>query len=177
MCRTKNCWLSIDAHLKDLLSIAGCSTIAPKLHNTIIDIQYIVSMYIHFHPNTSMTLCFWAATIHGIWAMLDIGPLRFSAFGRQFIAYRSIYQFLIYLARLVHLSLSSSFSSISMTYHKQFSKSRPGAAVLGGELCSWMHARMPHDSHQSSGFRLRIDHYFYDSYDSIDLNFVSTFGL
>jgi len=57
-----------------------------------------------------------------------------------------------------------------MTYHKQFSKSRPCAPGLCRELCSGLHNRMQHDGRHSSGFVLRIDRLTYDTYDITNTN-------
>jgi len=139
-----NCWCSIDAHLKDILKVIGCLTIVHIMETVSLDRQFIVSMDNNFHPTASRPPSCWFTTVHSIWAMNDVGPSRFRGFGRQFPAYRSIHKLLTYMARLPHQSGSSSFSSISMTYDKQFSKSRPCAAGLSRELCSWMNGFMQH---------------------------------
>jgi len=140
--KTKNCWRSVDAHLNGILTTIWCSTIVPKMDTVIIDSQCIVSMYYHVNPYRSMPLSFRATTIQVFWTKNDVGTPRFSAFRQQFTAYWSIQQFLRYIAWLPYLSWSSSFSSISMTYQKQFSKSGPCAPGLSRELCSWMHGWM-----------------------------------
>jgi hypothetical protein len=71
--------------------------------------------------------------------------------------------------------LSSSFSSISMTYHKQFQISQPCAPDLCGKLCSWIHGWIQHDGCHSYRFVIRTDRSFYDTYDITHLNFVSIF--
>jgi len=82
---------------------------------------------------------------------------------------------LVNIARLPHHSLSSSFSSISMTYHKQFQISQPCAPGLCGKLCSWIHGWIWHDSCGIDWFVMRTDRSSYDTYDITHLNFVSTF--
>jgi len=143
----------------------------------IIDIQYNISMPNHLHPKSLRPFSFCATTMHVIWVMNTGGPSRFSAFGWQFTAYRCIHYWLTNMARLPDLSVTSSSCSISMTYHRQFSKSSPCATALSGELCSWMKGLMRHGGSHSSGFTLRIDHSFFDSYDITDLHFVSKFCL
>jgi hypothetical protein len=54
--------------------------------------------------------------------MNHVALSHFSAFSWQFTAFRSIYLFFINIAEFTYFALSSSFSSISMTYNKQSSK-------------------------------------------------------
>ena len=119
-CKIKHRWRSIGSHLKDLLTVLECSTIVRRMHIAIIDSQYIDSVYNHLHPKASGCLCFWATSIHIVWAMNEVGPSRVSPFGQWFTAYCSKNQILIYIAWLLRRSLFSSFSSISMTYQKEF---------------------------------------------------------
>jgi len=121
--KSKNCWRSVDIHLNDILTVIGCATIARKMHIVIIESQYIVSMYNHLHPKASTPPCFWATTTQDIWEMNDVVSSCHSRFGWQLTAYTSIHWFWIYIALRLHLSLYSSFSPLSMTYHKQWSKS------------------------------------------------------
>ena len=60
-------------------------------------------------------------------------------------------------------------------YQEQFLTSRPCAAGLSGELCSWMYGLMQHKGCHSCGIRLWIDRSFDESYDITDLNIVSIF--
>jgi len=88
---------------------------------TTIDNEWIVSMYDHLHPESSWPLNFRTTTIHVISVMDDEASEHSHTFGRQFkLCWFSRY-LLINIARIPHLSWSGSFSSISMTYHKQFS--------------------------------------------------------
>jgi len=89
--KTKNCWHSIDAHLHDILTVIGCSTIARKMHIVSINSQYIVCMYNHLHPKALRPLCFWATTTHDSWAMNGIAASLYSPFPRQLTPYRSIH--------------------------------------------------------------------------------------
>jgi len=76
----------LKAHLRDILTIIGCSTFVHKMHTVFIGSWKTVSMYYHLHPKPSRPLSFWATTIHIIWAMNACGPLCFSVFGRQLTA-------------------------------------------------------------------------------------------
>jgi hypothetical protein len=89
--------------------------------------------------------------------------------------YISIRWFQIYIAQFPHHSLSSSFSPISLMYHKQPSNSRPCAANLSGELCSWMHGLMQRVGCHSSMFGLRIDRSIDESYAITDITLVCIF--
>ena len=135
-CKIKNCWWSADTHHYDILTVIQCSTIIHKMHIAIDNTQYIVSMYTRLHRKASRSLSFWATTLHLFWVMNGVGPSCFSTFGWQLTACSSTQLFLIYIARHVHFTISSSFSSISMTYHKQISKSQPCVAGLSWELYS-----------------------------------------
>ena len=170
-------WRSVDSQLKDILTVIGCSTIVRIMKTVIIDCQYIVSMYNHLHSKASRHISFWSTTIHVICAMNDIGPSQFSTSGREYTAYRFMHSFLTSMAQLSPISISSSLSSISMTYLKQFSKSRTCAASLSKKFCGSIHGLMQCDGCDSSGFGLRNDRIFYDSYDITNLNYVSTFRL
>jgi len=128
--KTKNLWCSIDTHVKDTITVIGYATTVHKMHMVIIDRQYIVSMYNHLVPNTLRPLSFLVTTSHIICVLNDIGPSRLSTFGRQFTPNRSLLWCLKYIAWLSSRSVSSSFSSMSMTYHEQFSKSPPCTASL-----------------------------------------------
>jgi len=92
---TVNRWRSIDAHLRahlgDILTVIRCSTIVHKMHIIFIGSQYTVSLYSHLHPKALRHLSFWATTINVIWMMNDISPLRYRAFGRQFMAEESMH--------------------------------------------------------------------------------------
>jgi len=93
----KNCWRSIDAHLwahlTDIVTVIGCSTIVHKLHTVYFGSQYTVSMYYHSNPKSSRHLSFGATTIHVTFPMNGICPSHFSAFGRQSIACESMHLF------------------------------------------------------------------------------------
>jgi len=89
-------------------------------HILIIDLQYCVCMYYHLHPGGLLPLNFWSTTIYTIWVRNGVAQSHSRDFGRQLMACRSFHYFLVNIARLPHHSSSSFFSSISMTYHKQF---------------------------------------------------------
>jgi len=167
----ENHWSSIDAHLRDILTVIRRSLNLHKIHTVIIYTQYTMWMYNHLRPQALRHLTFWATTIHVICRINVVAPSQFSAFRPQFRVYGSTSQFWTYRARNTELSSSSLFSSISMTYHKQFSKPRPCAAVLIGVVCRWLHGLMQHDGCHSSGFTLNTDCTSHDSYDTADLNF------
>jgi len=67
------------------------------------------------------------------------GPITFPRFRPAIYACRSYWYFLVNLAVLDPVSLSSSFSSTSMTSHEEFNISQPCARGLCGLLCSWEH--------------------------------------
>jgi len=108
-------------------------------HILIIDLQYCICMYYRLHPGVLLPLNFWSTGSYTISVRNDLALSHSRAIGRQLTACRSFHQFLVNIARLPHHSLSSSFTSISMTYHKQFQISQPSAPGLCGELCSWIH--------------------------------------
>jgi len=139
------------------------------MDTVIIDFQYIISMYKHLNPKSSRPLIVCSTTIHVIHEINAVVLSRSGAYCHHFTAYGTWEEFLIYIARLPHISLSGSFSSISMTYTKQFSKSRPCAPGLGGELCSCMHEGMHHDGRHSSQFAFHFHLSIYDSYDITEL--------
>jgi len=137
----------------------------------------MVSMYKHLHTNPSKLLNFWSTTRNIIWVINAVGPSHASAFGWQLTVHKSVHLFLIYFARLSHLSPSSLFSAISMTYHRQLSTSRRCSPGLCSEVYSWIHNRMQHDGRHSFSFVLRFDCCIYETYDIPDSYFVSEFRL
>jgi len=141
----------------------------------IINNQRISSMYDHLHPEPSCPLNFRTTTIHVIWMMDDVASAHSRAYGWQFQVCWFLHWFLINIAWLPHLSWSSSFSSISMTYHKQFSKSQPCAPGLSRELCIWTNGWMQHDGCHTERFVLCTDQSFYNLYDITHLKFISPF--
>jgi len=116
-----------------------------KMHAVVVGRQWIVSMYKYSLRKASKPLNFSSTTTHITWVINDVALSGYSTFSWQFTACRSKHHCLINIARLPHLSSSSSFSVISMTYHKQFSKCQPSAPGLCRELCCWMHNQMQHD--------------------------------
>ena len=87
----------------------------------IIDIRYCVSNYVRLDPEAFWPLDFWSISLHVMWLRDDVALSHSCTFSRQLMACRSFHQLLINIARLPHLSSSSSFSSISVMYHKQLS--------------------------------------------------------
>jgi len=144
-------------------------------HIHIFDIQYCVCMYYCLHPGVLLPLTFWSTAIYAIWVWNDVALLHSRAVGRQWTSCRSFHSFWVNIARLPHPSLSSSFSSISMTYHKQFQISQSCAPGLCGGLCSWIHGWMQHDGCHSDRFVWRTDRSFHDMYAITHLNYVSSF--
>jgi len=57
----------------------------------IIDIQYWICKYYHFHPGASLTLNFWSTSIHIIWARSNVALSYSCTFGRQFTTCRSFH--------------------------------------------------------------------------------------
>jgi len=55
MGNTINHWRYIDDHLRDILTVIGCSTIVHTMHTVVIDSQYIIAMYNHLHPKSFET--------------------------------------------------------------------------------------------------------------------------
>jgi hypothetical protein len=85
----------------------------------IFDIRYCVRMYCRLHPGLLLPLNFWSTDIYTSWVRNDVALSHSRPVGRQLTACRSFHLCLVNIARLPHHSLSSSFSSISMMYHKQ----------------------------------------------------------
>jgi len=119
----------------------------------------------------------WSTDAHDLWAMDNVALSHSSAFSWQFTTCRSIHSFFINIAQLPHFALCSSFSSIFMTYHKQFSKCSLCAPGLNAEWRSWMYGWMHHNGGHSYRFALHIDRSFYHWYAITDSNFVSQFCL
>jgi len=88
MGKTINRWHSVDAHLwahlRDILTVIGCSKIVQKMYTVSIGSHYTISMYYLFNPRSSRHLSFWATTIHVICMMNDVGTSCFNASGWQF---------------------------------------------------------------------------------------------
>jgi len=144
-------------------------------HIPIIDIQYCVCMCYRLHPGVLLPLNFWSTAIHAIYVRDDVAISHSRAFGWQFTACRSFLWFLVNIARLPHLSLSSSFSLICMTHHMPFQLFHPCAQGPCGEVCRWIHGWMQHDGRRSGRFIMSTDHSLYDTYDITQLNFVNIF--
>jgi len=142
----------------------------------IIDSQPFFCRYYFLHPDPLSPLTIWFTTCCVIWAINDVVTSRSSASGRQLAACRPGHWFLINISWLFHHSWSSSFSSISMSYHKRFSKSRPCGPRLSGEFCISMPGWMQQDGCHAYRFVLPFDRSFYDSYDIIDLKVVGKFS-
>jgi len=132
-------------------------------------------MYYRLHPVVLLPLNFWSTAIYVIWERNDVALSHSCAFSRQLTACRSFRYFLANIARLPHHCLSSFFSSISMTYHKQFQISQPCARSLCGELCSWLYGWIRNDGCRSDRFVMHTDRSSDDPYDITHWNFVSTF--
>jgi hypothetical protein len=141
----------------------------------IIDTQWIVSIYDHLHPEPSWCRNFRTTTMSDIWVMDEAARAHSWAFDWQFMECRYQSSCGTFIARLLRLSWSSSFSSISMTYHKQFSKSQSCAPGGSGELCSWTQGWIQHDGHHTDRFISLTDRFFYNAYDIMYLNFISQF--
>jgi len=163
--KTMNHWRSVDSHITHSLTLIVSSIIVVQMYICIIDNQYILSPYYYLHPDALSPLTIWFTTTWVIWAINDIAILRSSSFARQFAACRSSHYFVINIAWVSHHSWSSSISSISMTYHTQFSESRPCGPGLSGELYSWMHEGMQHDGCHAYRFVFPFDRSFHDWYD------------
>jgi len=170
-----NHWRSVDTHITHSLTVIVCSIIVVPMYICIVDNQYILSGYYYLHPDALTPLTIWFTTTCVIWAMKDMAMLRSSTFGRQFVACWSSHYFLINIAWVSHHSWSSSFSSISMTYHKQSSQSRPCGPGLSRVWCSWMHAGMQHDGCHAYRFTLHFERSFYDLYVFTYLTVVGKF--
>jgi len=123
----------------------------------IIDIQYCVCGYYHLHPGSLLPLNFWSTSIHIFWVRDDVAPSQLCAFRWQFTAWRSFHMFSVNIARLPHIASCSSFSSISLTYHKRFQISQPCAPGLCGELCSRPRGWIQLDRRHSVRFILGTD--------------------
>jgi len=119
----------------------------------------------------------WSTDAHDLWAMDNVALSHSSTFSCQFTACRSIYPFSIITAQLPHFALCISFSSIFMTYHKQFSICSLCAQGINAEWRSWMYGWIQNDHGHSHRFALCIDCPFSDWYAIPDSYFVSKFCL
>jgi len=173
--KTMNHWCSVDGHITHSLTVIVSPIIVFQMYICIIDNQYILSAYYYLHPDALLPLTIWFTTTCMIRAIIDIAILRSSAFGLQCEACWSSHYFKLNIAWVAHHSWSSSCSSISMTYHREFSKSRQCGPGLSGKLCSWMQWGMQHDSCHAYRFILRLDRSFYDLYDITYLKVVGKF--
>jgi hypothetical protein len=93
-----DCWIemtinrgrSVDAHLqaylRSLPTVIGCSKIVQKIHSASVGSQYRVSMYYYLDTRSSRNLSFWTTTIHVMYIFNDVGRSRLNAFGHQFTA-------------------------------------------------------------------------------------------
>ena len=86
----RNCWHSIDAYIKYILTVIIQSSIVCYKSYSHMDNQYSVSMYNYLHSEASWPHNVWSATIHSIRVIDDIALSHSCAFGRQFTACRSI---------------------------------------------------------------------------------------
>jgi len=175
MCKTVNRWHSVDAHFNHIETAFVHPII---VHNDSYTDYWHPILRLHvlsFASRSFITSQFLISDIHAIWVRNDVALSHSRAFGRQFTACRTFHYVLVNIARHPHLSLSSSFSSISMMYHKQFQISQPCARGLCRELYSWIHGWMEHVSHRSDWYVLSTDRSFYVTYDITHLNFVSIF--
>ena len=134
-------------------------------------------MNTQLHPKALGRLNVWSTDAHDLWVMDNVALSPSSAFSWQFTACRFIHSFFINIVQLPHFALCSSFSSIFMTYHKQFSKYSLCAPGLNAEWCSWIYGWMRHDGGHSYRFALRVDRSSSDWYAIADSNFVSKFRL
>jgi len=159
-----NHWRSVDAHITHSLTVILSSIIVVQMYICIIDNQYILSVYYYLHPDALSPLTIGFTSTCVIWAINDVALLCCSAFGQQFAVCKSNNPFSINIAWLSHLSWSSSFFSISMSYHKKFLKSWPCGPGLSRDLCNWMHGGMQHDGYHAYRFVICSHRSFYDSY-------------
>jgi hypothetical protein len=144
-------------------------------HILSLHIDYCVYMYYRFHLGVLLPLNFWSTAMYAIWVRNDVALSHFCAFEQQLTACRSFHSFLVYIGRLPPHSLSSSFSSISMMYQKQFQISPWCAVHVCGKWYGWIHWWMQHDDCHSNLLVRRTDNSFYNMYDITPLKSVSTF--
>jgi len=85
-----------------------------------ITIHHCVEELNHLHPRALLPLMFWSPSIHFVSARKGVVLSQSSPFGPQFMACWSFYYFLGHIAQLPLPCSSSSFPSISMTYHNIF---------------------------------------------------------
>ena len=175
MCKTVNRWHSVDSHINHIEAAFVHPIIVRNDPYTHYWHPILRLHLLSFASRSFITSQFLMSASHVIWVRNDVDQSHSRAFGREFTACRTCHSFVVNIARLAHLSLSSSFSSISKTYHTRFQISQPCARGLCGELCSWIHGWMQHDGRRSDWFVLSTDRSFYDTYDITYLNFVSIF--
>lgn len=166
------CWCSHQCHRKILHPLNNCTQ--PKLYALLISNILFLSIII----------CIQHCGLH---SMSDqpvstlsqeemTWPLSYSgAFCGQFTSIWSSHWLLVNMGCPAHGSSCSSFSSISVTYYKQFQISQPGSQGLCGRFCWWTHGWMQQDAGHSDGFVLNTDSSGYDFYDITHFNFVRIF--
>jgi len=173
MCKTKNSWHSVDDHINHIETAFIHTSIScnePYTHywHPILHL-YVFSFASRSFVTSQFLINCYPRYLSEIWrGILHSCPL---AGNLRHVDHIPI--FLVHMARLPDLSSSSSFSWISMMHHKQFQIFQPCARGLCGELCSWIHGWMLHDSRHSGRFFMSTDRSFYDTYEITHVNLVS----
>jgi len=171
-CNMKNCWGAIHAHPNGILIVIPWITIVWKDTSSHYWHPRNLSTNNYLHPHCSISVNFWTHARQVKEVLKEIGISQCSASTWQRSACRFVHWFSIYTPWLPHLSWSSSFSPISMTYHKQFSKSRQCAPGLCREWSSLLNDWMQHDSCNSSQLVWCFEHPINHSYDITHLDLV-----
>lgn len=165
---TKNCWCSIDAPLKLILTVLLCSQIGYQNSHRHYS-QYIYHLkYNHLYPKFLCPLNCRSST------RLVIIPLQFA--GNLHIVDPSTRFWLIKPDIFTFPKLASAPGNRRST-NKQCSISRLIAPGLSRQLYNWMHASMQYDSCHSYCFILCISSLIYQLYVITDLNYICNFCL
>jgi len=177
MCKTINCWCSIDthlwAHLRDIPTVIGYSTIGQKMHTVFISSQYTVSRYYLFKSKIFETSQF--VSHHYTHHLRDdwCRSITFQCF--QSAIYGMKIQALvldIYSPTFSPFLIQPNLHDLHDVWLAIFN-SRPYAGGLSGALYHWLHGSMLSDGCHLSRFGMSFDRYFYELYDITDLNIVS----
>ena len=142
MCKTQNHWHSVDPHINHIETASVHSVIVWNQSYTQYGPPLLCLYVLSFASRSFVTSQFLINCYLRYLGEKSRGPIAFPRFRLAIDGMWFVSLVLENIARLSHDSLSSSFTSLSMTYHMQFQISQPCAPGLCGELCSWLHGWM-----------------------------------